>query len=263
VLISVLGNDSDPDGDLDPSTLSIIQQPALGTATAGSGSVSYSPGANLTGADSLIYRVCDSGGRCDSATVGITITPVNDAPLAPALDLLTSRGIAATGPLSYSDIDGDTLGCSVGTAPATGSASVASNCSQVTYQPTAEFVGTVTFTVSVTDGTDITQGAVTVTVIQANRAPVATADAASTSTGTPVVIAVLGNDSDPDGDVLSIGEVSSPSAGSVSVSGDSVVYTPPAAGVGVVTFTYTACDPSGSCSAPATVTVTINAPPEE
>jgi hypothetical protein len=124
-------------------------------------------------------------------------------------------------------------------------------------------VGTVTFTVLATDGRDTVAASVRVTVIQANRAPVAVADSATTTTGIPVVIGVLANDSDPDGDALVIGQVSSPSAGSISVSGNSIVYTPPAAGVGVVTFTYSACDPSGSCSAPATVTVTISPATED
>lgn len=262
VQIPVLANDSDPDGDLDASTLSILQPPLRGTVTIGVGTIAYQPNPNEVGNDFFTYRICDSGGRCDDGTVSLSVVAMNDQPVAPPVQLLTSRGIAARGPLDYSDVDDDPLTCSIGAPPPLGSAFVTTDCSQVTYLPPADFVGTLEFTVSVSDGTDASAGRVTVKVIQTNRAPEAVADSASTVTGTSVTIAVLANDTDPDGDTLSIGTVSNPSAGTTSIVGDAVVFTPPAAGVGVVTFTYTACDTSGACSSPVTVTVTINAPPE-
>jgi outer membrane protein OmpA-like peptidoglycan-associated protein len=90
------------------------------------------------------------------------------------------------------------------------------------------------------------------------NAPVATDDQATTSSGTPVPVNVLGNDTDPNGDVLSIASFTQGSNGSVSQVDDNLVYTPTATFTGTDTFTYTINDPAGNQSAPATVTVTVN-----
>lgn len=95
-----------------------------------------------------------------------------------------------------------------------------------------------------------------------NQPPVAVNDSAQTSAGVPVLISVLANDSDPDGDLpLSVVSLTQPDVGSVALSGSTaVVYTPPASvdGVTVTSFTYRARDIRGAESEPATVTVTIN-----
>ena len=72
--LPVLENDSDADGDLAPSSVSVITQPANGTASAlADGRIQVTMDAGFTGADQFTYQVCDSGGRCDSATVRLTI----------------------------------------------------------------------------------------------------------------------------------------------------------------------------------------------
>src|SRR4029077_4646998 len=78
-VVSVLGNDSDVDG---PS-LSVTSKtnPLHGTLTLVSGFLSYTPAANYSGSDSFDYTVSD-GALTDTATVSITVTPVNDAPVA-------------------------------------------------------------------------------------------------------------------------------------------------------------------------------------
>ena len=78
---NVLDNDDDVDGNLDASSVSVVSAPGSGSLTDnGSGSFTYSPDANFYGSDSFTYQVCDSDGVCDSATVSITVNPVNDAP---------------------------------------------------------------------------------------------------------------------------------------------------------------------------------------
>ena len=77
--INVLANDID--NNLDPTTVTISNPPAKGTATPNpDGTINYLPNADANGADSFGYRVCDTGGLCATATVNITITPVNDRP---------------------------------------------------------------------------------------------------------------------------------------------------------------------------------------
>lgn len=95
-----------------------------------------------------------------------------------------------------------------------------------------------------------------------NQAPVAQNDTATTNEDTPVTIAVLANDTDADGDTLSVASVTNATKGTVAVSGTGVVYTPNANANGSDTFTYVASD--GTLTATGTVTVTItpvNDPP--
>lgn len=92
-----------------------------------------------------------------------------------------------------------------------------------------------------------------------NQAPVAVDDSAVTPVNTAVTVPVLANDSDPDGDSLAITSTSQPANGSVTVSGDSIVYTPASGFTGTDTFTYTVTDPEG-LTATATVTITVDMP---
>lgn len=92
-----------------------------------------------------------------------------------------------------------------------------------------------------------------------NQAPVAMDDSAVTSINTPVKVSVLANDSDPDGDSLSITATSQPANGSVAIEGEEIVYTPAEGFTGSDSFTYTVSDPEG-LTATATVTITVNMP---
>jgi hypothetical protein len=164
---------------------------------------------------------------------------------------------------SVSDPDGDTLSCSIGAQPANGTATVASNCSSGSYTSNADLNGVDSFTYQVSDGnggSDI--GMVSITVNPVNDAPVAGDDAYSTQVDTILSVAtpgVLGNDSDVDGDGLSVTSHTLPSKGSVTVNLDgSFTYTPIAGSSGTDSFTYTVSD--GSLSDTGTVTITVGSP---
>jgi uncharacterized protein YegL len=89
------------------------------------------------------------------------------------------------------------------------------------------------------------------------RPPIAVADSTSTAPGTPVVISVRDNDSDPDGDPLTITNVTQPANGTAVINPDgTVTYTPNSGFTGTDTFTYTISDGRGG-TATATVTVTV------
>jgi hypothetical protein len=93
-----------------------------------------------------------------------------------------------------------------------------------------------------------------------NRPPVANDDAASTSQGVPVTISVLANDTDPDGNPLTVASVTQPTNGSVAINGGTTVtYKPAAAFAGVDVFTYVAKDGAGGMAS-ATVAVTVKKP---
>ena len=115
------------------------------------------------------------------------------------------------------------------------------------------------------DGSGLTaQAAVAVTVLPVNDPPLAVDDAADTPEDTPVTIAVLENDSDPDGDPLTVAEVSAPAHGTAApAAGGTVEYTPEADFHGTDRFTYVVGDGSG-LTAQAAVAVTVlpvNDPP--
>ena len=82
VTVDVLGNDSDVDDGLDPASVTVTSGPANGSTSVNpDGSIDYTPDPNFFGSDSFTYEVCDFSGACDTATVTITVDPVNDPPI--------------------------------------------------------------------------------------------------------------------------------------------------------------------------------------
>ena len=157
------------------------------------------------------------------------------------------------------DADSDTLTVSAFTQPAHG-AVVNNGNGTFTYTPADNnFFGQDTFTYTINDGFGGTATAtVTVTVTPVNDPPVAGDDAATTQEDTPVTTDnVLANDTDVDGDTLTVSAFTQPSHGSVVDNGDGTfAYTPAAGFYGQDTFTYTVSDGHGG-TAVATVTITV------
>jgi len=255
----VLGNDSDPEG----GALSAILVEYLGNGTltlSPDGSFTYSPDADYNGSDSFTYKANDGTADSLPATVSITVNPVNDDPVTNNDTATTNEDTAVTiGVLGNdSDPDGDTL--TVGTVTQGTNGSVVNNDDNVTYTPNLNFSGTDSFTYTASDGKGGTNSAtVNVTVDSVNDPPTADNDSASTLRDVAVDIDVLANDSDVEGDTLSVGSITQPAHGSVLNNGANVTYTPDPAYVGDDSFTYTASDGTANSTA-ATVTVTVNAP---
>ena len=206
----MLANDTDPDGD----TLSVTDAttPANGTVTIDNGTVTYKPAPGFSGTDTFDYTITD-GIATDTATV--TVAVANAAPTAVDDEASTGRNqpvdIAVLA--NDTDPDGDTLSVTGATNPANGT--VTNDNGTVTYTPAAGFTGTDTFDYTITDGT--ADDTATVTVAVANAAPNAVDDEASTGRNRPVDIAVLANDTDPDGDTLSVTETTTPADGTVTI----------------------------------------------
>ena len=263
VTINVAGNDSDVDGNLVPSSVSIIDTPGNGSVKVnGDGTVTYTPYSDYNGTDTFTYRICDAEGTlCASAVVTVNVTAVNDAPVAVDDSGTTPEDMPVTVKVlsNDSDVDGDTLAVTGVTQPAHGTVVVNPDGS-VTYTPAPNYNGPDQFSYQVSDGKGGTDTAVVdIVVTPVNDAPVANPDAATVAEDTAAVINILGNDSDPDGDKLTLDSVSQPAHGTVMVNGDgTVTYTPDANYNGPDSFTYTVCDPSGAC---ATTTVTVNVTP--
>lgn len=259
---------SDVDGD--PRTYSIVTAP-LGTISGGSGATrTYTPPANYVGQDSFTFRANDGLDNSAEATVTITIGPVNDDPTADndsgsvAEDVSSGVTISVLG--NDDDIDGDTLAVtSLGTvSPAgSGTASITGGGTSVTFVPSANFNGAVSFTYTVSDGNGGTDSAtVSITVTAVNDSPVASNDSYPDAKKNVVhILHVRANDNDVDiGDTLTIQSVTQPSnCASTCVTiingGADVQFAAPNTN-GVYAFQYTVQDSAGATST-ATVTVTV------
>ena len=254
-------NDSDPDGDPLSLVLTPLAGPSQGVVTLNvDGIFTYVPNANFSGADAFTYQISDGNGGFDQATVMITVDPVNDAPTARADtynvaedDVLTIP--AGSGLLSNdSDIEGDVL--TVSAAPLTEPWSgllILNSDGTFTYTPDTDFNGTDGFSYELTDSSGaVSQATVTITVDPVNDAPVGVADRVSTPADGRVAMsfgALTGNDTDIDGDALTLTSFSQPGQGVVVDNGDgSLTYIPNANFSGVDSFTYTMTDPGGAQS---------------
>jgi hypothetical protein len=261
VTVAVLANDSDPDGD--PLTVTSAGQGANGATTVnGDGSVSYAPNAGFTGTDSFGYSVSDGNGGAASASVTVTVNgPVNSPPVALDDSATTDEGVpvAIAVLANDSDPDGDPLSVTSVSQGAGGFASVNPD-GTVSYAPMSGFTGTDSFGYTVADGQGGSAGAsVTVTVnATGNLAPVAEDDSAATKPGVSVTVAVLANDSDPEGDPLTITVVTPGSKGTVTVNSDgTLTFTPNSKAKGQDSLTYTVADGAGNSDS-ATVSIAIN-----
>ena len=267
VTISVLANDTDADGDA--LTITEVTPPTSGQATInGDGTITYEPVANYSGTASFTYTVSDGSGSTDTAAVTVTITAVNDPPLAVDNYISVDEDAPVTDyPVTNNDTDVEDFMltvCGV-TQPTHGTASLSIDPRGVFYAPEPNFYGSDSFTYTVNDSFGATATAtVHVTVNPVNDPPVAGHDTATTDEDTAVTIAVLANDSDVDDATLSISATTPPAHGSATVNADgTITYTPFPDYNGSDSFTYTVTDGNGG-SATATVNITVtsvNDPP--
>ena len=301
--IDVLNNDTDKDQDtdlnkdttyppsgevlsVDPDGFSGVEH---GTATVnGEGDVIFTPADDWHGVETFTYTVKDARGGSATADVTVTITAVNDLPVAKddtytidedAQDEWTftvlsndtdadkTSGVDPTETMTIVSVAGvDTDVCTVDIVDDT----------QILFNPIEHWNGTTTFTYTIEDLSEATATAtVTVNINQVNDNPEAVDDTGSAQEDNAATIDVLNNDTDkdqdtdlnkdttypPSGEVLSVDPdgFSGVEHGTATVNGEGdVVFTPADDWHGVETFTYTVKDARGG-SATADVTVTITA----
>ena len=264
----VLANDVDEDGDLLTATL--VTSPSYGSLTINEdGSFTYTPDSGFTGTDTFTYQAGDGETLSETATVTITVSSDNTAPVAATDSYSVDEGetltvSASCGVLANdSDDDGDSLTAALVASPSDGSLTLNDDGS-FTYTPDSGFAGTDSFTYQASDGETLSNTAtVIITVSSVNVAPDAISDSYSVDEdGTLAISAssgVLANDSDDDGDSLTATLESEPTNGTLSFDSDgSFTYTPDDDFNGTDTFTYTASDGSDE-SSEVTVTITVEA----
>ncbi|MCQ9245752.1 tandem-95 repeat protein [Vibrio chemaguriensis] len=221
------------------------------------GIATISPTADWNGSEILTFTATDPNGESVSQTVNFTVAPVADIVADKATVVEDTPTIINV--LGNDTFDGDDKVVSLDTSkgPANGTVSVNPDGS-VTYTPNDNYHGTDSFTYIVTSGGVSESTTVNVDVTPVNDAPVAKDDAATTQEDTAVTIDVLPNDTDIDGDKLSIDSASVPSdQGTVEIVDGKLVFTPAENFNGDAEITYTVTD--GALTDQATVNVTVNA----
>jgi VCBS repeat-containing protein len=265
----VLGNDTDAD---DNRLMATLQSgPDDGSLTLNlDGSFVYTPTLNFNGVDSFLYIASD-GLYTDTASVTITVTSVNDPPIAVSDAYSTAEdtelSVPAPGVLSNDlDVDGDPLTASVNQPPSHGALAFSLDGS-FSYMPDVNYFGQDSFMYDVSDGVLTSTASVSLTVTAVNDPPVALDDSASTDQNTPITTGdVLVNDSDVDGDTLVVDSFdTNGTQGLVAYNGNGTFnYDPNGAYDGLGdgeqaedTFTYTAADGNGGYDT-AIVTITVS-----
>lgn len=242
---------TDPDGDAMTYTATGLP-PGVSMSTAGI----FSGTLTTVGTYTVTITVKDTSNATGTGTFVWTVVAPNSAPTISASNRTSTEGDVVSVQFTGSDPDGDALTFSATGLP---SGLSISSTGKVTGTLGSSSAGTYTVTITVKDPGNKTGSATFVwTVNNCNRAPDAKADSASVFKGDSVTIGVLGNDTDPDGDALSIKSVTTPSKGSVSIQGGSIKYTAPSNWTGTTSFSYTVKDASGLTDT-ATVTVTVKA----
>ncbi len=220
------------------------------------GIATISPTADWNGSETLTFTATDPSGESISQTVNFTVAPVADIVADKATVVEdTPTIIKVLGNDTFED-DGKVVSLDTNNGPANGTVSVNPDGS-VTYTPNDNYVGKDTFTYVVTSGGVSESTTVEVNVTPVNDAPVAKDDIATTQEDTAVTIDVLPNDTDVDGDKLSIQSASVPEAqGKVEIVDGKLVFTPAENFNGHAEITYTVTD--GQLTDEAKVAVTVN-----
>ncbi|MEO1206350.1 MAG: Ig-like domain-containing protein [Pseudomonadota bacterium] len=266
VTVSVIGNDSDPDGD-DLRVDAITTPPVGGIVVINAdGTVTYTPNAGFSGTETFTYEVSDGNGGVDTADVTVVIggpapsgMPTTiplaaqanaDAETITPVDVSMAFNAPGGQPLTFTATD---LPPGLEIDPTTGVVSG-------TIDPSASASGPFEVTVTAVDP-DGNTASQTFTWAVSNPVPTAVADQVSTALDTPVTLSVVANDVDPDGDGLSVYSINGvPSNGIVIMNDDgTVTYTPDTDFSGTDTFTYLVTDGEGGFD-DATVTVVVGDP---
>jgi hypothetical protein len=246
VAVDVLANDTDADNDT--LTVTGTTTPAHGTAVVQDNKVDYAPNGGYTGVDSFDYTVDDGHGGTDTGTVNVTVTPPsNRSPTATDDSATTAYNTPVTLDVLANDTDpdGDSLSLTGVTAPAHGTAAL--NNGKVDYSPATNYYGADSFDYTISDGNGGTDtGTVNVTVLPPpDHPPVAVDDSVTTTENTPATINVVANDTDVDGDALSVSAVEAPAHGTATIVSGKIKYTPTTYYTGSDTFDYTVSDGRG------------------
>ncbi|MBU1775847.1 MAG: tandem-95 repeat protein [Gammaproteobacteria bacterium] len=240
----------------------VVDQPAHGAVTVNAdGTFSYTPAADYFGTDSFTYRLSDGPLESNLATVSITLTAVNDAPVVADVQATTAEDTALVIALGAyaTDVDSTTLTTQIVTGPAHGVLTQNADGSY-TYTPAANYNGVDSFTYQANDGAlDSNIATVSLNVTAVNDAPTLGDLNLAAVEDTALTINPLAQATDIDGDALTASIVATSQHGQLTVNADgSFTYSPDLNFNGVDSFTYKVNDGHADSNI-ATVTLAVAA----
>ncbi|WP_419239690.1 retention module-containing protein [Photobacterium leiognathi] len=291
ITVDLTKNDSDVDGDkltikeingtpVTPGHEQTIVVDNGKIVIAHDGGMTFVPSDNYHGDVTVPYTITD-GDKSATSTVTIHVTPVNDAPIANPDSFTTDEDTSITVDLikNDSDVDGDKLTIKeINGTPVTpgheqaivvdhGKIVIAHDGS-MTFVPSDNYHGDVTVPYTITDGDKSATSTVTIHVTPVNDAPIANPDSFTTDEDTSITVDLTKNDSDVDGDKLTIKEINGTSLtggeqtvvvdnGKIVIGHDGgMTFVPNKDYNGTVDVNYTITDGDKSASSTATIHVT-------
>ena len=261
VNIDVLANDTDADNDTLSILTAVMSGAGTGSVTTDGSTITYTPPLNYNGTATVFYFAADDADGADSTSVTITVTSVNDAPVAvDDTGTMTEDDSATSFTVLSNDTDteGDTLTVSsptISSGDTTGT--VTTDGTTVTYTPSGDFNGTTVIDYTITDdGTTngsndflTDTGTLTITVSEVNDAPIANdvtatiAEDAAQQTYPVTLSSIYASDADSDTLTITSAALAGDVSGSIDFSdGINLLYTPGPDFNGVATLTYTVTD---------------------
>ncbi|WP_341829523.1 tandem-95 repeat protein [Stutzerimonas stutzeri] len=246
-------------------TYELVGQPANGVASVNGNKLIFTPSKDWFGTTSLTYRAKDPAGAIsNTATVSISVSPINDPPVVQNQSMMMQEDTSATITLPVSDVDtGDTHTFHIVTAPSSahGIATISGN--KVTFTPKPDWNGSTSFTYRARDnsGAYSNTSTVAVTVTPVNDKPSVsnTTLALDEDTVGTLTLEVADVDLQYEGDNHAWSIVTAPNNahGTASISGNKLSFTPVKDWNGTTTLTYRATDSKSATSNTATITINV------
>ncbi|PKN85194.1 MAG: hypothetical protein CVU46_11945 [Chloroflexi bacterium HGW-Chloroflexi-8] len=217
--------------------------------------LTYTPAQNFLGVESFTYQAWINGIASSPATIRITVSSSNDAPIANNQNLELNEDSSINGTLLASDLDGDPLTYSITAQPTHGI--LTGTLPNFAYTPNPNYYGSDSFSFKANDThIDSNIATITLTIQPVNDVPSADTKEFTTQMGVAIPITLTG--SDVENSPLTFTVVANPSNGILSGSSPNLVYTPNGGYSGSDSFTYTSNDTLATSLA-ATVTINITA----
>ncbi|MEM7213536.1 MAG: Ig-like domain-containing protein, partial [Pseudomonadota bacterium] len=265
---TVLANDSDPDGDAISTDSATLRDPGQGTVSVNpDGTINFTPVDTFTGTALIDYVILDTNGASATATLTVFIVP-NTAPIIQEpVSFTVVEGNQLAADLLALDREGDTITWSIVGGPDADDFTIDPATGELTFVTPPSFANPVDadadnfyrLNVQAADQFGSSSQPILVRVVQSNTPPTAVNDVVFGAQGQPSNVDVLANDSDPDGDALSVDSVNllDDTIGSVSINPDGTVnFTPNDDFFGMAVINYVASDGQGGTDG-ATLTVFV------
>lgn len=217
------------------ATVEIVTPASSGLVTVVNNQFSYNPNNDFNGIDSFSYRVFDGQVYSNTASVTLTINPINDAPLTQGQNLNINEDSTLNISLLAQDVDSSVFGYQIIESPIHGT--LTQNGNQLVYVPNVNYNGNDSFSYKANDGyLDSNHSTVSIVVNAENDAPEAQLQNLVAQEDTALPITLSG--SDVENDSLTYTLVSPPTHGTLTGTIPNYVYTPDLNYNGPDTFSF-------------------------